>query len=158
VEFFASDFGGVHSAFRLTITCTVRRYGFLLHNLPPDVCRPYLAAADSVVWYAIFRIFEFRVFETLKPQTPLEVYTHDQMNCATRHFPLPAEFGGLDVPSFAIDVEPTHYASFDATLAIHIIDCKSESLGPLYGIIRRRLHDVATSTLPWAVQFQARDA
>jgi hypothetical protein len=30
VEFYASDFGGVHSAFRLMITYAVRRYGFML--------------------------------------------------------------------------------------------------------------------------------
>jgi hypothetical protein len=33
-----------------------------------------------------------------------------------------------------------------------IIDYESESLGPLYGLIRQELLNVATSTLPWAVQ------
>jgi hypothetical protein len=47
VCFAMSDFGGTHTAFRLMITCAVRRYGFLLRTLPPDICRPYLATADG---------------------------------------------------------------------------------------------------------------
>jgi hypothetical protein len=35
VCFPTSDFGGTHAAFRLMITCAVRRYGFLLSTLPP---------------------------------------------------------------------------------------------------------------------------
>jgi hypothetical protein len=35
-----------------------------------------------------------------------------------------------------------------------IIDYESESLGPLYGLIRQELLNVATSTLPWAVQLR----
>jgi hypothetical protein len=61
----------------------------------------------------------------------------------------------LNVPSPRIDIEHAHYASFNATLANLIIDCESESVSPLYGIIRREVHNVATSTLPWAVQLRA---
>jgi hypothetical protein len=57
VNFYTSDFGDAHSAFRVMITCAVRRYGFLLRTLPPSVCRPYLATFDSVVRYVVFRIF-----------------------------------------------------------------------------------------------------
>jgi hypothetical protein len=49
VWFAMSDFGGTHYAFRLMITCAVRRYGFLLHTILPIICRPYLAAADRAV-------------------------------------------------------------------------------------------------------------
>jgi hypothetical protein len=49
-----SDFGGTHAAFRLMITCAVRRYGFLLRTLPPDICRPYLATKDIDVLTALF--------------------------------------------------------------------------------------------------------
>jgi hypothetical protein len=35
VGFAMSDFGGTHAAFRLIITCAVRRYGFLLRTLSP---------------------------------------------------------------------------------------------------------------------------
>jgi hypothetical protein len=41
--FAMSDFGGTHAAFRLMITCTIRRYGFLLRTLPPR----YLPAVPS---------------------------------------------------------------------------------------------------------------
>jgi hypothetical protein len=34
VCFAMSNFGGAHAAFRLMITCAVRRYGFLLRTLP----------------------------------------------------------------------------------------------------------------------------
>jgi hypothetical protein len=56
VCFTMSDFGGTHAAFRLLITHVVRRYGFLLRTLPPDICRPYLAAADIATRIAVFRI------------------------------------------------------------------------------------------------------
>jgi hypothetical protein len=36
VCFAMSDFGGTHAAFRLMITCAVRRYGFSLRN-PPQI-------------------------------------------------------------------------------------------------------------------------
>jgi hypothetical protein len=62
-----------------------------------------------------------------------------------------AEFGGLNIPSFELGAEPTHYASFTATLANLIIDYESESLGHMYGLIRQELLNVATSILPWAV-------
>jgi hypothetical protein len=39
VCFAMSDFGGTRAAFRLMITCAVRRYGFLLRTLPPDIYR-----------------------------------------------------------------------------------------------------------------------
>jgi hypothetical protein len=76
------------------------------------------------------------------------------VNGAKRHLSLPAEFGGLNVPSLEIDAELPHYASFTATLANLITDYESESLGPLYGLIRHELLSVATSTLPWAVQLR----
>jgi hypothetical protein len=36
-----------------------------------------------------------------------------------------------------------------------IIDNESESLGPIYGLIRHELLNVATSTLPWTVQLRS---
>jgi hypothetical protein len=33
--FATSDFGGAHAAFRLMVTCAVRKYRFLLRTLPP---------------------------------------------------------------------------------------------------------------------------
>jgi hypothetical protein len=56
VCFALSDFGGAHAAFRLIITCAVRRYGFLLHTLPPHICRPYLATKVRAVRFAVFLI------------------------------------------------------------------------------------------------------
>jgi hypothetical protein len=107
VELSASDFGGSHSTFCFMITGAVRSYGFLLRPILRDVCRPYLVTADSVVRYAFFRIF------WVSP----EVQTHYQINCATRQLSSPAELGGLNVPSFALDAKLAHYAaSFDATL------------------------------------------
>jgi hypothetical protein len=50
---------------------------------------------------------------------------------------LPAEFGGLIVPSFELDVEHAHYTSYTATVANMISDYESESLGPMYGLIRQ---------------------
>jgi hypothetical protein len=47
-----------------------------------------------------------------------------------------------------------HYASFTATLANLITDYESEPLGPLCGLIRHEQLNVATSTLPWAVQLR----
>jgi hypothetical protein len=35
LDFFASDFGGAHSAFRLMITCAARRYRYMLRTSPP---------------------------------------------------------------------------------------------------------------------------
>jgi hypothetical protein len=61
------------------------------------------------------------------------------MNCANRQLSLHAEFGGLNVPPLDLDAEPAHYASFSATLPNLIIDYESESLGPLYGLIRHEL-------------------
>jgi hypothetical protein len=60
VDFYASAFGGAHSAFRLMITCAVRRCGILLRTLPLDVCRPYLATADSALRVDIFLYSVFR--------------------------------------------------------------------------------------------------
>jgi hypothetical protein len=74
VHFYALDFGGAHSAFRLMITCAVRRYGLMLRTLHV-VCRPYLATADSVVRLDVFRIFGV---------SPEVRQTHDQINSATR--------------------------------------------------------------------------
>jgi hypothetical protein len=82
------------------IMCAVRRYDFLLRTLPHNSCHPYIATEDSVVWHDVFHIF----------RVPPEVETHDQIDSATRQFPLPTEFGGLNVPSLALDVGPTHHA------------------------------------------------
>jgi hypothetical protein len=59
------------------------------------------------------------------------------------------------VLSLALDVEHAHCASFYATLTNLTNYHESESLGPFYGVIRREVHSVATSTLPWAVQLRA---
>jgi hypothetical protein len=58
----------------------------------------------------------------------------------------------LNVPSLELDVERAHYALFSATLANLITDYESESLDPMYGLIRQELLNVATIILPWAVQ------
>jgi hypothetical protein len=126
------------------ITCAVRRYGFLLCTLPPYICRPYLAIVDRVVRTSIYRILG----------VSHDVQTLDQLNCAKRELSLPTEFGGLNVPSLELDAEHAHYASFTATLANMITDYESESLGPLYGLIRHGLLNVAISTLPWVGQLR----
>jgi hypothetical protein len=70
------------------------------------------------------------------------------------NFSYPLSLGGLiNVPSLQLDAAPdAYYASFTATLANLITNDESESLGPMYGLIRQELLSVATSTLPWAVQ------
>jgi hypothetical protein len=142
--FAMSDFGGTHAAIRLMITCVVRRYGFLLRTLPPNIYRPYIATADRALHTTVYRILG----------VSHDVQTLDQLNCAKRQLSLPTEFGGLNVPSLKVDAESAHYASFTATLANLIIDYESESLDPLYGLIQHELVNVATSTLPWAVQLR----
>jgi hypothetical protein len=112
---------------------------------PQDICRPYLATADRAIRAAVYRILGVFV----------DVQTLDQLKCAKRQLSLPAEFGGLNVPSLELDAEPAHYASFTATLPNLITDYESESLGALYGLIRHELLNVATSTLPWAVQLRS---
>jgi hypothetical protein len=69
-----SDFGGTHVAFRLMITCAVRRYGILLRTLPLDICRLYLAAAYRAVRTAVFRVLG----------VSHDVQTLDQLNCGKR--------------------------------------------------------------------------
>jgi hypothetical protein len=71
--FAMSDFGGTQAAFRLMITCAVRRYEFLLRT-PPHMYRPYLIAANIAVRSAVFRIL----------RVSLDVQTLDQLNCARR--------------------------------------------------------------------------
>jgi hypothetical protein len=88
---------------------------------PFDICRPYLAAAKRASRASVFRILG----------VSHDVQTLDQLNCAKRQLSLPAEFGGLNVLSLELDVEPLHYASLTATLANLIIDYVSESLGPM---------------------------
>jgi hypothetical protein len=144
VCFTMSDFGGTHAAFRLMITCVVPRYGFLLLTLPLDICRPYLATANRAVRATVYRILG----------VSLDAETLDQLNCAKRQLSLPAEFWGLNVPSLELDAEHAHYASFTATLANLIANYESESLGPLYGLIRHELLNVVTSNLPWAVHLR----
>jgi hypothetical protein len=124
--FAMSDFGGTHGAFRLMITCAVRRYGFLLRTLPRDTCRPYFAAADRAVRTTVYRILG----------VSHDVQTLYQLSCAKRKVSLPAEFGRLNVPSLGLDAEPAHYASFIATLANLITDNEFESLGLVYGLFR----------------------
>jgi hypothetical protein len=126
------------------ITSAVRRFWFLLRTLPPYIWRSYHATADRAVRTTLYRILG--VSE--------DVQTIDKLNCAKRHLSLPAEFGRFNVPSLELDAELAHFASFTATLANMINDHESESLGPLYGLIRQELLNVATSTLPWAVQFR----
>jgi hypothetical protein len=133
---YVGRFGGAHSAFRLFITCAVRRYGFLLRTLPPYICRPHLATTDRAFRAVVFRILGLSQ----------DVHTLDQPNCAKRQLYLPAEFGGLNVPSLELDNEHAHYASFTATLANVITDNESESLGSMYGLIRHELLHVATFT------------
>jgi hypothetical protein len=102
-------------------------------------------AADRAVRATVYRILG----------VSLDAQTLDKLNCAKRQLSLPAEFGGLiNVPSLELDAEPPHYASFTATLANFIIDYEPESLGPLFGLIRQELLNVATSSLPWAVQLR----
>jgi hypothetical protein len=112
---------------------------------PHDICLPYLAAADIAVRTAVYRILG----------VSQHVQTLDKLNCDKRQLSLPAEFGGPNAPSLELDAELPHYASFTATLANLITDYKSESLGPMYCLIRRELLNVATSTLPWAVQLRS---
>jgi hypothetical protein len=138
VCFAMSDFGGTHDAFRLMITCAVRRYGFLLSTLPHDICRMYLVVKYIAVHIEVFRI-------------------HTSHRRSINWVVLSASFAyprslGLNVPSLELDAAPAHYASFTATPANLITDYESESLGPMYGLIRQELLNVATSTLPWAVQ------
>jgi hypothetical protein len=45
-------------------------------------------------------------------------------------------------------------SSSTATLANMITDYESESLGPLYGLIRQYLLNVVTYTLPWGIQLR----
>jgi hypothetical protein len=59
------------------------------------------------------------------------------------------------VPALALDAEPTHYASYDATLANLITDYESEAQGPLYGSIRQELLIAATSAIAGAVRLRA---
>jgi hypothetical protein len=84
-----SDFGGTRAAFRLIIICAVRRYGFLLRTLPLDICRPYFAATDIAASIVVFRILG----------VSRDAQKLDQVNCVKRRLSLPAEFGGLHVPS-----------------------------------------------------------
>jgi hypothetical protein len=81
------------------ITCAERRYGFLLRTLPPNICRPYLATADMTVRSTVLRILG----------VSQDVQTLEQLNCAKRQLSLPAEFGGLNVPSLVLEVEHAHY-------------------------------------------------
>jgi hypothetical protein len=140
-----SVFGGTHVTFGLMMTCAVRRYGFLLSALPPDICRQYLAAEDRAVHTAIFQVLG----------VSHDVQTLDQLNCANRQFPLSAEFKGFNVPSLELNDEHAHYASFNATPANMINDCESESLGPMYDLIRQEQLNVATSTSQWVVQLRS---
>jgi hypothetical protein len=144
VCFAMSDFGGTHATFSLMITCAVRRYGFLLRTLPTCIYRPYLPTPYRAVRTAIRRVLG------VSP----DVQTLDKLNCAKCQLSLPAELGGLNVMSLELDAEHAHYASFTASLANLITDYVSESLGPLYGLIRHEVLNVTTSTLPWAVQLR----
>jgi hypothetical protein len=74
VCFAMSKFGGAHAAFRMMMTCAVRRYEFLVRTLPHDICRPYLVAASIAV-----RIADFRISSVSH-----DVQTRDQLNRAKR--------------------------------------------------------------------------
>jgi hypothetical protein len=78
-----------------------------------------------------------------------------QLNCAKRQFSLPAEFRGLHVLSLELDAAHARHASFTVPLANLITDYESESLGPMYGIIRHEPLHVTISTLMWAVQLRS---
>jgi hypothetical protein len=79
------------------------------------------------------------------------------------------KFELLNVLSLELDAEPahslpthslTHSLTRRRTCFIHCdprqhdIDYESELLGPMYGLIRQELLNVATSTLRWAVQLR----
>jgi hypothetical protein len=83
VCFAKSDFGGAHVAFRMIITCAVRRYGLLLRTLPRGYL-PYLATRDRAVLTVVFRILG----------VSHDVKTLDQLNCLMRQLSLPSEFWG----------------------------------------------------------------
>jgi hypothetical protein len=68
-----------------------------------------------------------------------------------------AEFRGLSVSPLELDGEHAHYASFTVTLANVITDYESESLGPMYILIRQELLHVAASTLPREFQLRSSD-
>jgi hypothetical protein len=97
----------------------------------------YLATAD--------RVFRIAVCRVLGVSHDVQTLI-DQLNCAKRQLSLLAEFGGLNVPSLELDVQRARYASFNATLANIITDYEPESLGPMYGLIRQELMNVASST------------
>jgi hypothetical protein len=73
------------------------------------------------------------------------VHALDKVSCAKRQLFLPAEFGGIHVPSLELDVEHAHCASLTANLANMIIDNESESLGHMYGLTRQEILHIATS-------------
>jgi hypothetical protein len=98
----------------------------LVPHPSPSICRPYLAVAYSVVRTAVIRILG----------VSHDIQTLDKLNCVKRQLSLPAEFGGLNVPSLELDAERVHYASFTAILAYLITDYESESLDPMCGLIR----------------------
>jgi hypothetical protein len=64
------------------------------------------------------------------------VQTLDQQIRTKRQLSMSAEFGGLNVPSLELDAEHAQYALFTTTLAKFVNDYDSESLGPMYGLIR----------------------
>jgi hypothetical protein len=98
-----------------SFSCTIIRLTMMI-TFPPDICRPYLATADRAVRAAVYRILG----------VSLDAQTLDQLNYAKRQLSLPAEFGGLNVPSLELDAEPAHYASFTGTLANLVTDYESE--------------------------------
>jgi hypothetical protein len=110
-----------HTAFHIMITCAVvRRYGFLLRA-------PMMYVARTVPCYRGSCCVVFRILGV----SP-EVYRHIIKLTAPHPTSLPMDFGGLNVASLALDVEPSQYASFDATLASLITHYESESVGPLF--------------------------
>jgi hypothetical protein len=92
----------------------------------------------------VFGLFSFVYIFGVSP----EVQTHDKISCATSQLSLPAEFGGLNLPSLALDDEPTHY-KLHSTRVSQVLLClnyESESRGPFYGIIRHELQNVDACT------------
>jgi hypothetical protein len=94
---------------------------------PFDICRPHLAIAYMAVRIVVYRTLG--VFH--------DAQTLEQLNCAKRKLFLRAEFGRLNVTSLELGDEYAHYALLTTTLANMIADYGSESLGPMYGIIRQ---------------------
>lgn len=144
LAFRRSPYGAAHHAFRLLLVCAVTRYGYLLRNLPPDDCIPYMERADEAVLSAFFGIFHI----TGDRNDPAI------LDRAASQIRLPALFGGLGIPSLARGAITAHFSSITATLGYLPTDYENESLGQLYHDLRAELLNVGESQLPWAVDYR----